>query len=83
LAEVYPSVLRKEVEMRKRAEEILDCAQVRINASSFARLDGSGDLAPLFKGMCGLLTDERYAIVKEEGWILGLGHEDRCENRLL
>ena len=76
LAEIYPSLLRKEVSESRGDGEVLDCAQVRVNAAAFARLDRQGGLAPLFAGAAGLSPDERYLIEKEEAWILGLGHED-------
>lgn len=75
ISEVYPSMLRKEIEKRKRNDEIQDCAQVRINAEAFARLDAAGKLAPLFRGAPRLTPDQRYLIETEEAWILGLGHE--------
>ena len=76
LAEIYPSLLRKEVAACRGDGEVLDRAQVRVNAAAFARLDRRGGLAPLFEGACGLSPDECRAIVEEEAWILGLGHED-------
>lgn len=76
LAEIYPSLLRKEIARRRRDGEVLDRAQVRVNAAAFARLDRRGGLAPLFAGTAGLSPDERHLIEKEEAWILGLGHED-------
>ena len=50
IAEVYPSLLRNEVAARRGDVEILDSAQVRVNAAAFARLDAGGGLAPLFAG---------------------------------
>ncbi|MCY3669716.1 MAG: precorrin-8X methylmutase, partial [Alphaproteobacteria bacterium] len=76
LAEIYPSLLRKEVAACRGDGEVLDRAQVRVNAAAFARLDRRGGLAPLFEGACGLSVDERGLIEQEEAWILGLGHED-------
>ncbi len=75
IAEVYPSLLRNEVRVRRQAGEILDRAQVRVNADAFARLDACGGLAPLFEGAADLSPDERRLIETEEAWILGLGHE--------
>ena len=75
LAEIYPSLLRKEVGECQKDGEVLDRAQVRVNAAAFARLDRQDGLAPLFEGACDLNPDERRAIVEEEAWILGLGHE--------
>ena len=76
IAEVYPSLLRAEVRARRREDEILDSAQVRVNAEAFARLDLQGGLAPLFAGVPCLTADERRLVETEEAWILGLGHED-------
>ena len=82
IAEIYPSLLRKEVEKRRRNDEIQDCAQVRINAEAFARLDVAGKLAPLFRGAPRLTPDQRYLIETEEAWILGLGHEQALRRAL-
>ena len=41
IAEVYPSLLRGEVRARQGEKEILDSAQVRVNAEAFARLDAA------------------------------------------
>ena len=76
IAEVYPSLLRDEVRKRRREGEILDRAQVRVNAEAFARLDAGGGLAPLFAGAPFLTPAERRIIETEEAWILGLGHEE-------
>ena len=75
IAEVYPSLLRKAVAERRREGEILDRAQVRVNAEAFASLDARGGLAALFEGTAGLTPQQRRVAAAEEGWILGLGHE--------
>ena len=80
LAEIYPSLLGKQVGECQRDGEILDRAQVRVNATAFARLDRRDGLAPLFRAACDLKPDERRTIVEEEAWILGLGHEDEIRN---
>ena len=82
IAEVYPSLLRAEVRVRRGSDEILDSAQVRVNAEAFARLDALGGLAPLFAGATGLTADECRLIETEEAWILGLGHEDALKGAL-
>ena len=74
IAEVYPSLLRAEVRACRREGEILDSAQVRVNAGAFARLDALGGLALLFAGAPCLTADERRLVEIEEAWILGLGH---------
>ena len=76
VAEIYPSLLRREVEECKNEGEIPDAAQVRVNAEAFARLDALGGLAPLFEGAPYLDAAERRIIETEEAWILGLGHEE-------
>ncbi|MCY3823924.1 MAG: molybdopterin guanine dinucleotide synthesis [Nitrospinae bacterium] len=76
VAEIYPSLLRREIEERKNEGEIPDAAQVRVNAEAFARLDALGGLVPLFEGAPFLNTEERRIIETEEAWILGLGHEE-------
>ena len=82
IAEVYPSLLRGEVSARKGRDEILDRAQVRVNAEAFARLDAAGGLAPLFAGVPTLTAAERRLIETEEAWILGLGHEHALREAL-
>ena len=80
IAEVYPSLLRGEVAARKGDDEILDRAQVRVNADAFARLDAGGRLSPLFAGAPSLTPTERRLVETEEAWILGLGHEGALED---
>ena len=80
LAEVYPSLLRKEVGDCRRDGEILDRAQVRVNAAAFGLLDRRDGLASLFAGAPGLGPEECRLIEDEEAWILGLGHEDEIRD---
>ncbi len=75
LAEVYPSLLREAIAERAGENEILDRAQVRVNAEAFASLDARGKLAPLFGGSPALTASQRRVVEAEEAWILGLGHE--------
>lgn len=82
LAEIYPSLIRRAVAARRGAYEILDAAQVRVNAAAFAALDRAGGLAPLFAGPADLSPAERRVIETEEAWILGLGLADRLEAAL-
>ncbi len=82
IAEIYPSLLRKEIEERKSEAEITDAAQVRVNAEAFARLDALGGLGPLFQGASHLNAAERRIIETEEAWILGLGHEEELKKAL-
>ena len=83
IAEVYPSLLRKQIGERKYEHEILDRAQVRVNAEAFARLDADGRLAPFFDGAPWLTPAQRAVIETEEAWILGLGHEEALTGALL
>ncbi len=82
IAEVYPSLLRDEVNARRYEGEILDSAQVRVNAEAFAWLDAGGGLAPLFAGAPCLTPEERRIVGTEEAWILGLGHEEALKGAL-
>ena len=82
IAEVYPSLLRNEVRARQGENEILDRAQVRVNAEAFARLDAGGGLAPLLAGAPHLTPAERRIVETEEAWILGLGHEEALTRAL-
>ncbi len=82
IAEIYPSLLRQEIRQRSKPDEILDTAQVRVNAQAFALLDQQHRLAPLFEGHRGLTAMERQIVETEEAWILGLGHEDALRDAL-
>ena len=64
LAEVYPSLLSIEVAARQGADEIKDRAQVRVLANALAGLSAATLTKMLTQGD------------PEEGWILGLGHEE-------
>ena len=74
IVEVYPSIIRDEIEKHAYEDEIKDSAQVRVLAKAFANLDSKGELGPLFEGSQSLTPTERSLIENEEGWILGLGH---------
>ena len=82
IAEVYPSLLRGDVRARLGDNEILDRAQVRVNAEAFARLDAREGLALLFAGAPHLTPAERRIVETEEAWILGLGHEEALKAAL-
>lgn len=67
VAEVYPSILAPSVARAMAdAQGIKDEWQVRLLARALLRLSQAGTLAPLFA-----VPD----IAREEGWILGAGHE--------
>ena len=76
IAEVYPSLLKKQIYAHRQPGEIPDRAQVRVLAEALARLDACGGFAPLFEGASCLTPDKRRQVEEEEGWILGLNHED-------
>ena len=82
IAEIYPSLLKTEIRQRRKQGEILDAAQVRVNAEAFARLDKRCRLAPLFEGDSSLTPEQRRIVETEEAWILGLGHEDALRDAL-
>ena len=82
IAEIYPSLLKPEIRQRRKQGEILDAAQVRVNAEAFARLDKRCRLAPLFGGDESLTEEERFIIETEEAWILGLAHESTLRDAL-
>ena len=68
LAETWPSQLR----LKPKENEVKDQTQVRMLAEYFARLDQAGRLTRLFAGPRTLSKDQRDAIEREEGWILGI-----------
>ncbi len=74
LAEIYPSLLADEVRARAPGDS-RDAAQVRLMAQRFADLDAAGGLAALFGADPALSPSERVIVAREEGWILGVGHE--------
>ncbi|MDJ0821185.1 MAG: molybdopterin-binding protein [Paracoccaceae bacterium] len=65
LAEVFPSLIADVIDQLQSDDEIKDRAQVRVLARALSRLD---------PGHLNRLLREGDA---EEGWILGLGHEDQ------
>jgi hypothetical protein len=65
LAEVWPSLLAAQV-AAEQGNGIKDRVQVRVLARELARLAGEERLAPLF---------EVPDVAREEGWILGVGHQ--------
>ena len=71
LAEVYPSLIADTIAAAREPDEILDRAQVRVLAEALA----------------GLAPPELDVMLREgdpvEGWILGVGHEDRLAAALV
>lgn len=75
LAEVYPSLLARDVAQAVAGGAIKDAAQVRLLAQAFWHLSAMGTL--------GLLLDAAPAAAQaEEGWILGAGHVLALEGAL-
>ncbi len=76
LAEVFPSLLAAEVAAlipegsRRNDWPVKDAVQVRLLALALQRLADAGALGPL------LAPDAPDAILREEGWILGVGGEE-------
>ena len=68
-AEIYPSLVPP-----SPLEPIKDAGQVRALAEHFARLDEEQGLAELFD-LTTLREEEQQAVVREEGWILGVRPE--------
>lgn len=75
LAEVYPSLLARQVAEATAGGEIKDSAQVRILAKALQNLSRRGDLRALFDAAPGPAQTE-------EGWILGAGHVAALEGAL-
>jgi len=73
LVEVWPSLIDGAVRAQQETGEIRDRAQVRVLARTLWAMQDAGDLAAAL----GDVPDQACA---EEGWILGLGHEDRMQN---
>nr|WP_246176431.1 molybdopterin-binding protein [Rhodovulum strictum] len=71
LAEVFPSLLAPAVAAAERQDPGLprDAHQVRLLAGALWQLAGAGGLEALLR------PDLPEAVLAEEGWILGLGHE--------
>lgn len=75
LAEIYPSLLRGAIRAAMTKGAISDAVQVRVTAAAYAALDRQGALAPLFEASGDLGAEEAGIVAREEGWILGVGHE--------
>lgn len=69
LAEIYPSLVLP----RAPAGEVKDKAQVKAYTSEIARLDRRGALRPLLDAPPGVTEEERAAMLREEGSIVGAG----------
>jgi hypothetical protein len=71
ITEIYPSLFPVgEADGLPR-----DRAQVEVTTARFAELDRAGLLATFLSPPAGVTADERVALIAEEGWIVGAGHE--------
>lgn len=68
IAEIYPSILK----VSPVTGEVKDLSQVRAIGEHFASLDDAGKLSPAFGPAKGMEAHEIEAVVREEGWILGV-----------
>ncbi len=71
IAEIYPSLFEIDPAVQPR-----DRAQVEAVASGFARFDGNGLLGELLAAPADLTDEDREAVLREEGWIVGAGRTD-------
>ncbi|MDQ0455898.1 hypothetical protein [Rhizobium paknamense] len=70
-AEIYPSLFTL-----PDSSSVKDAVQVATAADAFARYDQDGRLAQLL-GPPPMLNEEELALsIAEEGWVLGIGHEN-------
>ncbi|UJW73888.1 hypothetical protein [Rhizobium sp. SL42] len=70
-AEIYPSLFPVSV----GDGQIKDALQVQTVAERFAEFDRGAQLAGLFASPAGLNLRELAQCMKEEGWVLGIGHQ--------
>ncbi|NNU79110.1 hypothetical protein HMH01_01545 [Halovulum dunhuangense] len=82
LAEIYPSLLQREVRARMAPGQVLDAAQVATLSLALHRFDIAEGLSPLFSPPPGLSDAEFRAVTREEGWILGAGAADVLSSAL-
>jgi precorrin-8X/cobalt-precorrin-8 methylmutase len=71
IAEIYPSMF----DVSPHKDEVKDCAQVRTVAQYFARLDCEGAFRRLLSKPDALNGPAFNNVLREEGWIVGAGHE--------
>jgi precorrin-8X/cobalt-precorrin-8 methylmutase len=70
LVEIYPSLLAPAPGIEPR-----DRAQVEACVTRYAELDAAGILRDMLAAPAGLAEEDREAVLREEGWIAGVGHE--------
>jgi molybdopterin-guanine dinucleotide biosynthesis protein B len=75
LAEIYPSLLDTAVRSAAGGDSVKDALQVRLAARALAGLAAEGALDALFALPEDLVGAELANVTREEGWILGAGHE--------
>ena len=71
-AEIYPSLFS----LADGAEGVRDALQVSTVAEAFSRFDTAGVLGQLFAAPDMLSAGETDQVLREEGWVLGIGHRD-------
>lgn len=74
LAEIRPALIDS-VLRAASGHEARDAAQVDLLARALSRLAATGRIAPLFDLPPSLSAAARTDVVREEGWILGAGHQ--------
>lgn len=72
IAEIYPSLLKPEI----TRGEVPDQVQVETYADWLAAIDEAGEMKRLLGAPNDLSEQERETVLAEEGWILGVGHDD-------
>lgn len=77
LVEIYPSLF--DVPAKTGAPR--DRMQVETAARRFAELDAVGDLVTILSAPPDMSAADRDAVLKEEGWIAGVGHQDVLRGR--
>jgi precorrin-8X/cobalt-precorrin-8 methylmutase len=70
VVEIYPSLLDHDPAVQPR-----DRAQVEACVMRYAELDAAGILEDVLAAPAGLSDEDRAAVLREEGWIAGVGHE--------
>jgi precorrin-8X/cobalt-precorrin-8 methylmutase len=70
VVEIYPSLLDHDPAVLPR-----DRAQVEACVMRYAELDAAGTLEDVLAAPAGLSEEDREAVLREEGWIAGVGHE--------
>lgn len=72
IVEIYPSLLEPSPGVTPK-----DRAQVEACVRRYAELDSAGRLTAILSAPAKLTAADRVAVLAEEGWIAGVGHEDQ------